>query len=565
MTSLTAAIAITCLAAWCPADDFPEPPDTEKDAAARPLAAAAAAAGFRDSAGLEVTVFAAEPDVRNPIALAWDGRGRLWVAENYSYAGRPTNLEPGLRDRVVVFEDADADGRPDGRRVFHDDLRQLTSVEVGLGGVWLLCPPQLLFVPDADGDARPDGPPIVVLDGFDVAGQNHHNFANGLRFGPDGWLYGRCGASCPGLVGRPGATETERVALAGGVWRYDPVSRRVEAVCHGTTNPWGHDWNAFGDGFFINTVNGHLWQIIPGAHYVRAHTVDPNPYVYELIDTHADHWHFDVAGGWQKSRDGAANDFGGGHAHSGAMIYLGDDWPAEMRGDLFTWNLHGRRANRERLERRGSGYVGRHRPDVLVAADPFFRGIELSCGPDGAVYALDWSDTGECHEATGVHRSSGRIYRIANRAGGPKRPRPDLPGLATADLVALVTHANEWHVRQARLELAARAGGGPLGRLRAEFPADPAATRPAFERLVTAADPLVACRGLLAAHGSGIVDTAWLRRLLRHENEHLRVWAVRLIVDSWPLDGVQGPLPASRAVADRVAAGSAGNSARRRP
>lgn len=552
--SLSVALAVTCLASWCRADDFPEPPDTEKDAAARPLAAAAAAAGFRATAGLEVQVFAAEPDVRNPIALAWDGRGRLWVAENYSYAGRPTNLEPGLRDRVIVFEDADADGRPDGRHVFHDDLRQLTSVEVGLGGVWLLCPPQLLFVPDADGDARPDGPPRVVLDGFDVAGQNHHNFANGLRFGPDGWLYGRCGGSCPGRVGRPGAAETERVPLAGGVWRYEPRSGGFEAVCHGTTNPWGHDWNAFGDGFFVNTVNGHLWQIIPGAHYARAHTVDPNSYVYEFIDTHADHWHFDVAGGWQNSRDGAANDLGGGHAHSGAMIYLGDDWPSEMRGDLFTWNLHGRRANRERLERRGSGYVARHRPDVLVAADPFFRGIDLSTGPDGAVYALDWSDTGECHEATGVHRSSGRIYRIANRAGGPKRPRPDLPRLATADLLALVTHENEWQVRQARLELARRAGGGPPGPGGAGSSMDEPAIRAALERLVASPDPLVACRAVLAARNGGLVDTAGLRRLLRHEDEHLRAWGVRLIADGWPLDGVHGPLPGARVAADRVAA-----------
>ena len=81
----------------------------------------------------------------------------------------------------------------------------------------------------------------------------------------------------------------------------------MEAISSGTTNPWGHDWNEHGELFFINTVNGHLWHDFAGAHFVRPHTIDPNPRTYALIDQHADHWHFDTASGWQKSRDGAAN------------------------------------------------------------------------------------------------------------------------------------------------------------------------------------------------------------------------------------------------------------------
>ena len=103
---------------------------------------------------------------------------------------------------------------------------------------------------------------------------------------------------------------------------------------------------------------------------------------------------------------------GGGHAHSGVMIYLADQWPEPYRGKLLTLNFHGRRVNIERLDRSGSGYVGRHEPDIFFAADPWFRGIDLSYGPDGSVFVLDWSDTGECHDHDGVHRSSGRIYRL---------------------------------------------------------------------------------------------------------------------------------------------------------
>ncbi len=262
----------------------------------------------------------------------------------------------------------------------------LTSVEVGLGGTWLMCPPQVLFIPDRNGDDRPDSAPEVVLDGFTVPTENYHNFANGLRWGPDGWLYGRCGASSPGLIGTPGTPDAERIPVTGGMWRYDPRSKRVEVLNHGTTNPWGHDWDALGELFFINTVNGHLWHSIPGAHFVRPHTIDLNPTAYAAIDQHADHFHWDTAKDWSDSRVVTAEHdrAGGGHAHSGMMIYNGDQWPASDRGKLFTLNFHGRRTNVERLERQGDGFVGKHEPDRFFMGDTRFRGIDLSAGPDGS-------------------------------------------------------------------------------------------------------------------------------------------------------------------------------------
>src|SRR4029077_9195050 len=188
---------------------------------------------------------------------------------------------------------------------------------------------------------------------------------------------------------------------------YHPLRTRFEALTHGTTNPWGHDWNALGELFFINTVNGHLWHMIPGAHFVRPHTVDPNPRAYAQIDQHADHWHWDHSKELILGAPGAGDSpRGGGHAHSGLSIYQADQWPAAYRGRLLTLNFHGRRVNVERLERSGSGYVGRHEPDILFAAAPWFRGIDLSYGPDGGLFILDWSDTGDCHDHDGVHRSS---------------------------------------------------------------------------------------------------------------------------------------------------------------
>src|SRR5690349_15625592 len=203
------------LASWSlTASEFPTPYNSEPGEA-KPMPAAEAAARMRLTPGFKATVFAAEPNVQNPIAMSWDARGRLWIAENYTYADGVGKFDLNLRDRILIFEDKDGDGHFDTRKVFTDELQMLTSIEIGYGGVWVMCPPQLLFIPDRDGNDVPDGAAAVVLDGFTGATDMHHTFANGLRFGPDGWLYGRCGASSAGEVGLPGTPAEQRIPLRG--------------------------------------------------------------------------------------------------------------------------------------------------------------------------------------------------------------------------------------------------------------------------------------------------------------------------------------------------------------
>ena len=520
-------LAFFFLAGAAAASEFPKPYNTEPDTAG-PMPAAEAAAKMTLPPGFKATVFAAEPDIQNPIAMTWDGRGRLWVAENYTYAEAPLKFDLKLRDRVLIFEDKDGDGHFDKRTVFTDEVQMLTSIEVGHGGVWAMCPPQLFFIPDANHDDVPDGPAEVVLDGFAVPQESYHNFANGLRFGPDGWLYGRCGGTAPGEIGAPGTPDSQRIPLRGGMWRYNPQTKVFQTITAGNTNPWGHDWNEFGDLFNVNTVNGHLWHTIPGAHFVRGSTLDPNPRAYSLIDFHADHWHFDQGKGWANSREGAANTLGGGHSHVGAMVYLGDNWPAEYRGRLFTLNQHGRRMNDEILEPTGSGYMAKHGPDFMLAQDTWFRGIDLSYGPDGGVFVIDWSDTGECHERNGVHRTSGRIFKITY--GDPKPSTVgDLHQLDAAALVKLHTHANEWFSRQARRELADRSLDGK----------DLAEAKQALHTLFEASeDPVIKLRALWSLYVIGGADTPFLKQQLEAKNEHVRAWAVRLLADQWPADSL---------------------------
>ncbi len=504
---------------------IPTPFNTET-AAGGPMPAAMAAAQVKLPPGFRCTAFAAEPDVCQPIAMVTDSRGRLWVAENYTYAERTVNFHPDLRDRILVFEDTDNDGVFDKRTVFWEGAQRLTSIEVGFGGVWALCPPNLYFIPDKNGDDVPDREPEIVLDGFEF-NRARHTLANGLRWGPDGWLYGRQGILGTSRVGKPDASADQRTTVNVGIWRYHPRHGTFEIVAAGTTNPWGMDWNAQGESFFINTVIGHLWHIIPGGHYRRMSGDDLNPRVYEIIEQHADHVHWATGEVWTDVRRGVSQSTlatGGGHAHTGLLIYQGGQWPAEWNGKLLTNNLHGRRINVERLEREGSGYVGKREPDEFIFNDPWLRAIDLIAAPDGGVFLSDWSDTGECHENDGVHRTSGRIYKISY---GPAKPRTigDLARLDGAALAQLQFSPNDWLPRQARRVLADRVAAG----------ASVADADKALRQILAQPTNTVArLRALWALHV--ITDGAGtdLVKLLTESDESLRAWAIRLAVDRGP-------------------------------
>lgn len=502
---------------------FPAVPNTQdaKDVLSTP---AEALASITVPEGFHVSLFASEPAVQQPISITTDERGRLWVAENYTYAEGRIRFEKDLRDRIAILEDADGDGTFDKRTVFWDEARKLTSVEVGYGGVWALCAPQLLFIPDRNRDDIPDGPPVVVLDGWDD-NTVHHNIVNGLKWGPDGWLYGRHGILATSSVGKPGASASQRVRLNASIWRYHPTREVFEVVTHGTTNSWGFDYDDHGQMFFINTVIGHLWHVVPGAHYRRMFGTDFNPHLYQLLEQTADHFHWDTGEAWSDIRkigvSPTTSQAGGGHAHAGLMIYLGNNWPARYRNTLFTVNLHGMRLNNDRLERHGSGYVGRHGADFLHIGDRWFRGIDLIYGPDGGVYLADWTDVGECHESDGVHRTSGRIFKIVY--GKPARTtKLDLAAQSDADLVNLQESENDWYVRQSRRILLERAAAGhDLSDVKSQLLRMCEGHRDITRRL----------RALWCLAGIGGVDEAYLLKRLDDADEQMRAWSVRLIVD----------------------------------
>ena len=512
------------------ADDFPKPLNTE-DPDATLMSPEDALKGMTVPDGFEATLFAAEPNVHQPIALATDDSGRLWVAENYTYAEAATNFDSRMRDRVVILEDVDGDGRFDKRTVFWDQGRRLTSVEIGHGGVWVLDAPNLLFIPDADKDDVPDGEPVVMLNGWDDDAARH-TIVNGLRWGPDGWLYGRNGIMAISSVGVPDATPDQRQPLDCGIWRFHPTRHQFEVVCVGTTNPWGMDWDENGQMFFINTVIGHLWHVVPGARFRRMYGEHFNPHTYGMIEQTADHFHWDTKELWHDIRkDGktimtkTTDESGGGHAHCGMTILQGKPFPEALQSSVLALNLHGRRINRDTLHRHGATYTARHAPDFLKVADPWFRGIEMINGRAGALFVADWSDTGECHENDGIHRASGRIYRLAMKGN----PQAGYPAVGPADelsnqqLAELVASEWEWLSRKCLLELAERA---------AHSSTDPEIHQYLLTKLRSDETEQKRLRRLWALHVTGGTSSELLASCLDDKSEHVRCWAIRLLTEN---------------------------------
>ena len=462
--------------------------------------------------GFRVDLVVGEPDLHQPIALALDEKGRVWVAEAYSYPIRRADAD--ALDKIVVFEDTDGDGLHDKRTVFADNLNLVSGLEVGFGGVWVGAAPYFMFIPDRDGDLVPDGPPEILLDGWGF--QDTHETLNAFNWGPDGWLYGCHGVFTHSLVGRPGTPDEERTPLNAGVWRYHPTKHRFEVFAWGASNQWGVDFDDYGQAFITACVIPHLYHVAQGGRYQRQAGRHFNPYVFDDIKTIADHRHY--LGTTPHSGNGISNSVGGGHAHCGAMIYLGDSFPDEYRNRILFSNIHGNRINVDLLERSGSGFIGRHGDDFLVANDLWFRGINLRYGPDGSVFLIDWYDRQACHlkDPQIWDRTNGRLYRISYGDAPPVTV--DLSALGDTELVNLHLHANDWYVRQARKLIQERGlQADVLRRLLAIVATHPDVTRK--------------LRALWTIGAAGGMDEALGLRLLSRPEEHVRAWTIQLLLE----------------------------------
>jgi putative membrane-bound dehydrogenase-like protein len=525
-------LASVQLTAPPPADDVPFAGLTAAEAAEK----ATLPPGFR------MHVFAAEPDVKQPIAFCDDDRGRLWIAEGYCYPRRRPEGQ-GI-DRILVFEDTDGDHRFDKRTVFMEGLNLVSGLEVGFGGVWIGAAPNLMFVPVSDWDnPKPAGEPKVLLDGWDFAADTHETL-NTFNWGPDGWLYGCHGVFCPSWVGKPGAGPNERQWVDCAAWRYHPVRHTFEIFSEGGSNPWGIDFDEHGQLWAEMCVIPHLWHLVQGGRYERQggehYAVGPDeirrnqrhqqkfgartktlfPYFYEDIKMTGDHLHYAGNKG-PHAGNGRSDQAGGGHAHAGMMVYLGTSWPERYRGNLFMGNIHGQRINMDVPEFRGSGYVGHHGPDFLNFNDRWSQVLNFRYDPDGSVYFIDWYDKNQCHHnnVDGHDRGNGRVYKVVYN--GQKKTSVDLARESVDGLIGLVGSKNEWMSRHARRLLQER-GVSESQRATLAGQVTGAATTPA--RL----------RALWAMHVAQPLTLREAGPFLQHEDAWVRGWTLQLLGEGLP-------------------------------
>ncbi|RRB07811.1 PVC-type heme-binding CxxCH protein [Larkinella rosea] len=463
--------------------------------------------------GFKITLAASEPDIIKPICFTLDARGRLWVVESHTY---PVPAPEGQgRDRILIFEDTNGDGTLDKKKVFIEGLNLVSGMELGMGGVWVGAAPYLLFIPADFKNDKPTGPPQKLLDGWGT--QDTHETLNSLRWGPDGWLYGNHGVFTHSNVGKPGAPDSERKKINAGVWRFHPTTQEFEIFAEGTSNPWGLDFNDYGHAFITACVIPHMYHMIQGGRYQRQGGKHFNPYTYDDIKTHADHVH------WLGERGPHAGNFrsaaaGGGHAHAGAMIYLGNSWPKEYRNDIFMNNINGAKLNNDHPIREGSGYKVTHRPDFLTMNDSWSQWLNMKYDPSGSVFAIDWYDKNQCHSSNpDVHnKTMGRIFKITHE--NDKWVQVDLWKASDMELVKYQLHPNEWYVRQARAILQER---GPNKKVHKALK----------EILASNPDETRKLRALWALHVTKGLTEKELTDLLSSESEYVRSWAIQLLAE----------------------------------
>ncbi len=456
------------------------------------LPAAEAAKQFKLPPGFSAQVVAAEPEVVQPVAYAIDDRGRLWVVENTNYPNCPGTP----KDKILIFEDFDATGKARKRTVFYDKLTFATGIAVGHGGVWVGAPPNLLFFPLKDSDDQAAGEPQIVLNGW--GNDDTHETLNDFIWGPDGWLYGTQGIFTNSNVGKPGAPDSERVKINGGVWRYHPVKKKFELYAEGASNQWGVDWDDRGQAFFEACVIPHMWQCIQGARYQRQSGQHWNKHTYEDIKT--------IANFEYEKR-----------AYCGAMVYLGGQWPKEWRDTFFFNDIHINKLRCEKLTREGSGVKSEKKADFMVSPDAWYRGLSPQYGPDGSVFLNDWYDKVPCHQQREfTDRSNGRIYKIVY--GGVKPVSVDLAKATDAELVQMQLNENDWYVRHARRLLAER---GPKPEVNAAL----------VKMLRENPDETRKLRALWALHGTQGLTEAVALEALKSPMEYVRAWTIQLVCE----------------------------------
>ena len=481
-------------------------------------------ARFELADGLAIETVLHEPLVAQPTHVSFDARGRLWVSHYVQYpypAGLrqisrdkyyrakydrqpkpPPHHTPG-RSRVTVHEDTDGDGAYDTHKVFADKLGLANAALPGRDGVWVMHTPHLLFYPDRNADDIPDGDPVVHLAGFGF--EDTHSVANGITWGPDGWLYGAQGSTVSCRVTRPGIDPpgAPGVHFEGCmVWRYHPESREFEIFAEGGGNVFGLEFDADGRLF-----SGHNGGGTRGFHYVQSGLYlkqGKSPGKFGPPDNPFAFGELPMMPGGSIPR----------FSHN-VIVVNGAAMPDAWQGKLLGADpLHRHLVLSERTVR-GASFTTRDIGFPVKNSDVAFRPVYMANAPDGSLLIADFYERyiahGQ-HYQSQIDPTSGRVYRLRAKAK-PFVADTNLRAKTGMQLIQLLAHPNKWH-RQTAVRL--------LGQRTKN------AIKAKLQNQIKTGTGRAALHGLWALHQAGGLDDALAAELLGHPYPHVRAWAVRL-------------------------------------
>ncbi|MSU73246.1 MAG: dehydrogenase [Opitutus sp.] len=445
--------------------------------------------------GLKVNLFASEeqfPELSKPVQMAWDTRGRLWVAAWPNYPFRTPESKQG--DRLLILEDTDGDGKADRCTTFLDDLNCPTGFQFYKDGVLIFQAPDLWFVRDTDGDGRADWKERVLM-GLDSADTHHQ--ANSLAYEPGGAIY-----LSDGVFHR---TQVETASgpvrnLDAAIYRFEPSTGKFETyVSYGFANPHGRAFDRWGNDLITDATGNRTYFGAAFSGHIDYPAKHPNLKEF-----------------WPRpSRPSAAS-----------TILTSRHFPGDFQGNFLNGNvIQFQGIYRVKVEDEGSGLLGKQLPDFLSSSDPNFRPTGINVGPDGAVYLLDWQSPIIAHTNLNHLRdpnrghSYGRVYRVTYE-GRPLLTPPKIHGQPINALLELLKEP-ENHVRElAKIELGRHkayevvaAVKDWVGRL------DP--RDPEYQHHLTEA--------LWVHQWQNVVDPALLGRMLRSPDANARAAATRVL------------------------------------
>ena len=458
---------------------------------------------FKVAPGYVVNLFASDVNfpLANPMALKFDTRGRLWVANTPTWP-QPV---PGVADSdsIVILEDTNDDGRADKHTVFIDGLRMIHGFALGHGGVYISQTPQLIFAADEDGDNRADHF-RMLLHGFGAEDVEHS--MNNFEWGPDGSLYFMEGIFFHTQIETPFGPRRMR---DGGVFRYEPHTHRFDPFAsHQFSNPWGLVFDRTGQAIVLDASPGHFYNLnvlSSNYHY-------PKPKVRNAKLSFAP--------------GGVGPASGIGRIHSG-------HFPSEVQGRLLSNQLSGVRATHWfDLKENGNGYKAiRVRPDLLSSTDPYHRPVAMTFGPDGALYIADFyspviENTSYPKRHPGRDHLRGRIWRITAK-GRPLLKQPKIEGEPVVKLLELLKSTQPQTRHFARRELQEKTAAVVL---------------PDLKKWLKKAQPneQLQLEGLWIYQGLDIQKPGLLHRLLHAKDPHIRAAAVR-VLSQWQTDLPNAP------------------------